>query len=457
LPDLLRLGGRCLVACDPRLAPLFARAFPQAFVRGVARRLDRAPAAFTEPIDYQLPCGSLPLFFRSSLAQFPRQARFLFADPRRVARWRQRYAKLGPGLKVGISWKAGGQPISRRKRTTSLADWAEVLATPGVRFVSLQYGECADELAAAREELGVTIHDWQDADALVDLDGFAAKLRALDLVISVGNATVHLAGALGVPAWALVPRVPGWRWLNAGESSPWYGSVRVLRQKELGQWGPVFEEIARGLRQLGERSGDRSTASPGDRPTTKFKIHRERNEFRSTLAVQPGFEHLTDARERFDEARRKYEAGDLAAAEAICREIVEHAPRSHAALHLWGLIAQRTGRIDLAVRCLLRAVSACDADPRLQANLAAALDAAGNREEAIARYGLALEKQPNSVPLLKRMGMLLHERRRFDEALSCYQRALTLQPDLRGLRMHREAALRMAAARRAGGRSPADN
>jgi Flp pilus assembly protein TadD len=116
---------------------------------------------------------------------------------------------------------------------------------------------------------------------------------------------------------------------------------------------------------------------------------------------------LTDARERFDEARRKYEAGDLAAAEAICREIVEHAPRSHAALHLWGLIAQRTGRIDLAVRCLLRAVSACDADPRLQASLAAALDAAGNREEAIARYGLALEKQPNSVPLLKRLGMLL--------------------------------------------------
>src|SRR5205823_1875402 len=69
-------------------------------------------------------------------------------------------------------------------------------------------------------------------------------------VISVGNATVHLAGALGIPTWAILPKVPGWRWMIAGCDSPWYPSVSLFRQAERGQWGPVFNEIGQALAEL---------------------------------------------------------------------------------------------------------------------------------------------------------------------------------------------------------------
>ena len=59
-----------------------------------------------------------------------------------------------------------------------------------------------------------------------DLEGLAAMITALDLVISVGNTTVHLAGSLGQEAWSLVAANPSWRWMESGDRVPWYESVR---------------------------------------------------------------------------------------------------------------------------------------------------------------------------------------------------------------------------------------
>ncbi len=98
---------------------------------------------------------------------------------------------------MGISWRAGGQPAEHRKRSINLADWEPLLGVPGVQWINLQYGDTSQERAWAQETWGVTIHDWPEGDPLIDLDSFAARLVALDLVISVGNATVHLAGGAG--------------------------------------------------------------------------------------------------------------------------------------------------------------------------------------------------------------------------------------------------------------------
>ena len=104
------------------------------------------------------------------------------------------------------------------------------LSTPDVTFVNLQYGDTVEDLAEVEKQLGVRILDWEQGDPLVDMDSYAAKIAALDLVISVGNAAVHLAGAVGTPAWTLLPRVPSWRWMVTGEDSPWYSSVKLFRQ-----------------------------------------------------------------------------------------------------------------------------------------------------------------------------------------------------------------------------------
>ena len=150
---------------------------------------------------------------------------------------------------MGISWRGGSAAFARRTRSTRLSQWAPLFALPGVSFVNLQYGDCRAELDEAQRELGVTIHDWPDADPLKDLEGLAAEMRALDLVVSIDNATVHLAGALGVPTWVLLPAVAEWRWLLGRDDSPWYSSIRLWRQEYLGAWEPVFTRVAEQLAQ----------------------------------------------------------------------------------------------------------------------------------------------------------------------------------------------------------------
>jgi hypothetical protein len=78
----------------------------------------------------------------------------------------------------------------------------------------------------------------------------AAALKGLDLVITSDTALAHLAGALGVPVWVVLSTCPDWRWLRRGETTAWYRTMRLFRQRTLGDWSPVFAEIAARLREL---------------------------------------------------------------------------------------------------------------------------------------------------------------------------------------------------------------
>jgi ADP-heptose:LPS heptosyltransferase len=180
--------------------------------------------------------GTLPLHYRRSSAAFPRHHGFLTPDRGLVAKWTRRMRALGPGLKVGISWTGGSEPYSRALRSIPLADWAPLLATPGVAFVNLQYGPARSDARRA----AAPVHDWADADPVRDLDDFAAQIAALDLVVSIDNSTVHMAGAIGQRVWTLVPYSATWRWPPGRQDNLWFPSMRVFQQRHPGEWGPVL-------------------------------------------------------------------------------------------------------------------------------------------------------------------------------------------------------------------------
>jgi len=234
LPDLIARGAHCTVECEPRLKALFERSFPAA--RFSAER------ASGEASDFQLMAGSLPGFLRNGWEDFPRHEGFLRADPAAVSAWRNRLAELGPGLKLGVSWRGGMSSTRRQLRSLALDELLAPLAGRGHHFISLQYGDCAPELAALPSGLP-PVHHWPDE--LSDYDRTAALVTALDGVISVCTAVVHLTGSLGKPAWVLTPAVPEWRYLAEGTRMPWYPSVHLVRQSHGEPWGPVVERARR--------------------------------------------------------------------------------------------------------------------------------------------------------------------------------------------------------------------
>jgi hypothetical protein len=234
-PDLLATGARCSFEAHPRLEQLFARSFPAAEV--VAQR----PGREALRADYHVPMSGLGEFLRRGRDEFPAHSGYLAAGPSRRLHWRTRLTALGPGLRVGISWRGGTERTDRRLRSIALEQWRPILRRSGARFVSLQYGDCRQELEAMRAE-GIAIAHWQEA--VDDLDEGAALICELDLVISVPTTAIHLAGALARPVWVLVPARPGWRYLREGERLPWYPSARVWRQAELDDWDPVIERVA---------------------------------------------------------------------------------------------------------------------------------------------------------------------------------------------------------------------
>ena len=242
-------AGQCVIECAPRLERLFRRSFPGAIVFAgqqsaeVPAWWERAPA-----IDFQIPAGSVPRYLRRSCAAFPDHRGYLVPDPRRVVYWRDRLAALGSGPKVGISWR-GGMPSTRRNlRSIELAAWAPLLRTSEAHFISLQYGDTVDERARVVREQGFALNFWQEA--IEDLDETAALVAALDVVISVCTAVIHLAGAIGRPVWILVPTSPEWRYQVFGETMPWYPSARLIRQRSPGDWQPAIDVAERRLREL---------------------------------------------------------------------------------------------------------------------------------------------------------------------------------------------------------------
>jgi len=84
----------------------------------------------------------------------------------------------------------------------------------------------------------------------------AALLMSLDLVVTSDTALAHLAGALGRPVWVLLHARSDWRWLMGRADSPWYPTMRLFRQRRLGEWEPVFAEVRAALRDAASHAGD---------------------------------------------------------------------------------------------------------------------------------------------------------------------------------------------------------
>ena len=249
VPELARRAGEVTLLCEERLQRLLSRSLPQVRVLAVpyAERLGE----FRPDRDYGYWCalGSLPGVLKLDARSIPAAVAYLKPDAERVAYWRERLAQLGPGLKVGISWRGGVVATGRFKRSVDLETLRPILEVPGVRWVNMQYTNVAQEIVQLRERTGIEIIHWQEA--IDNFDEHAALAAALDHRISACNTLVHLSGAMGLPVWVLSPPVTIWPY-GLGSRMPWYPSVRIYRQERYKDWAGPLTAVAADLRTLAD-------------------------------------------------------------------------------------------------------------------------------------------------------------------------------------------------------------
>jgi tetratricopeptide (TPR) repeat protein len=246
MPEAMRTGNKFIMDCDARLQPLFARSFPDVTVVPRHAEADRSanPANDKRGVAFSahLPTGSLPGLFRATPAAFAAtKAPYLIADPIARERFRGRYTEGTNTRLAGITWHTNSRNYGRT-RSIDLSTLLPLLAIPEVRWISLQYGN-HDLLEKEAAEAGAPIHIDRTVDQLSDIDLFAAQVAAMDIVVTIDNSTAHLAGALGVETLTLLPFAPDWRWLRDREDSPWYPTMRLLRQPKRGDWESVMQKL----------------------------------------------------------------------------------------------------------------------------------------------------------------------------------------------------------------------
>lgn len=183
--------------------------------------------------DFHCPIMSLPLAFQTDLTTVPR-GQYIVADNGKIAAWADRLGKKTKP-RIGVVWSRTGLPDSGR---TIVLERFQRLFHQKFEFVSLQ-----KHLTAAECGRLDCLNVPHPGEALVDFSDTAALSCLMDLVISIDTSVAHLAGALAVPVWVLLPWFPGWLWMLDRDDSPWYPLMRLFRQQAPGDWDGVLQRV----------------------------------------------------------------------------------------------------------------------------------------------------------------------------------------------------------------------
>ena len=225
---LAERGARVVLEVEPSLFALF-QTLPG--VHTLLRQRDALPA-----FDMYCPLMSVPVGCGTTLDTVPRGVPYLHANPVKVAAWQKR---LGPKTRprVGLVWSGSTTHQADHLRSLELSELLDALPD-GFDYVSLQKEIRPGDMAAVQAS-GMA----NCGDEFLTMDDTAALCACLDLVIAVDTSVAHLAGALGLPVWILLPHMPDWRWLLERSDSPWYPSARLYRQQRIRDWSAPLAQM----------------------------------------------------------------------------------------------------------------------------------------------------------------------------------------------------------------------
>ncbi len=231
LPLVAARGARIVLEVQPQLLTLLqaATCAVQVCARGEA----------LPDFAYHLPLMSLPLVFDTDIDSIPSSSPYLCVDESSIERARRVHPRRGPNLRVGLVWAGNPRFRGDQVRSTSLEALLPLSEIGCIDIFSLQFGAAVEQIVPLQKQFPLT----DACSKSKDFAETAALVATLDLVISVDTAIAHLAGAMGLPVWVLLPYLADWRWLERREDSPWYPRARLFRQPSPGDWRAVAERV----------------------------------------------------------------------------------------------------------------------------------------------------------------------------------------------------------------------
>ena len=246
LNELNNKSTKLIIECDKRLIPLYKRSFP----KNVKIVEDRNNILQHE-YDAHIPNASLLKHFRQNIKDFEKvSAGWLKADIRKSATFQKVLHEQGNDKIIGISWFTKSKKSTSHRRNVPIKLLANCLQKLPAKYINLQYGLAAEEVSSISSKYGIHLKYIEELDLFDDLDGLAALISACDLVISVDNTTVHMAGALGIDTRVLLPLTADERWGLKSSNSYWYDSVTLYRQEILDDWSKPLERLIIDLKNM---------------------------------------------------------------------------------------------------------------------------------------------------------------------------------------------------------------
>lgn len=241
-------GARVIFCAQKPLKTLLSQGCP--YIDQIVIQGDPVPF-----FDVQIPLMSLPLMLNTTLETVPADIPYLYANETYVDFWREKM-KDDHTIRIGVCWQGNANYRSLNlKHIVSAKSIAASMLLPlaqieGVTLYSLQKINGADQLDQFQNgsfiiEFGP---DFDESHGrFVDT---AAVIKNLDLVITVDTSISHLAAALGTPTWIMLPNPADWRWMLNRLDTPWYPNVRLFRQKTIGDWQGLVQEVAQALTEF---------------------------------------------------------------------------------------------------------------------------------------------------------------------------------------------------------------
>ncbi|BCK86457.1 photosystem I assembly protein Ycf3 [Sideroxyarcus emersonii] len=364
------------------------------------------------PFDLHCPVMSLPLAFKTTLANIPATVPYLHADAGKQLAWRRRLGDAAQP-RVGLVWSGSATHKNDRNRSIPLQQLEPLLGLP-LEFHALQ-SEVRRHDETALAAFG-QIHLHQDE--LGDFSETAALLQQMDLVITVDTAVAHLAGAMGKPVWILLPFAPDYRWMLDRNDSPWYPSATLFRQPAAGDWPAVITNVGRELRSryaLQETGGHNMTME-------KRQQHQEK-----------------PAPQEIDALVALFGQGRLVEAADRARAMTAGYPQYGFGWKALGAVYKQMGRSEDALAPMQKAALLTPGDVEVHYNLGVGMQDMGRLEEAEASYRQALKIDPAYADAHNNLGAVLHGLGRLEEAAASFRRALQIDPVCTGAQANLDA------------------